>query len=68
MEQNRKRHIHLAAMEKMEMKGEDVSGSKQKHARCKYCILGSNISMQDRKVKATRVSIVNTLVLSQYSY
>ena len=46
------------------MDGEEMVDYKQKHVEYKKFIQGSEMAIQHRKVKATRMSIVNTLLLS----
>lgn len=50
-------------MAKKAAEGEEVVGYKQKHGRCKKCSRGSDVAMQDRKARPTRMSTINTLVV-----
>lgn len=51
----------------MEVKEEEVPDYKQNHARCTKCSQRSDMPMRDRKMRATRVSVLNTLVISGHN-
>lgn len=66
LKKKKRTNTFIGQTEKAKIKtdGEEMVDYKQKYVECKKCIQGSEMAIQHRKVKATRMSIINTLLLS----